>query len=251
MPHTDAPKEPVDFKLPESYHALVLLVDDQPFVADAIRRALDKQSDIDFHYCPHPVEAISTAAFLKPTIILLDLVMPDMDGLTLLAEMRAHPVTGETPIVVLSSKEESRTKSEAFALGANDYLVKLPDTVELRARIRYHSRAHLTRLQREEAFRALRESQQQLVMKNTELSVMNQELQQVVEEVHRLQGLLPICSYCKKVRDDQNYWHQIESYIAQNSDVIFSHSLCPDCFAKEMQMAQTQSTDALKKGDAE
>jgi PleD family two-component response regulator len=237
MPEQNSPQESADFNLPEAYHALVLLIDDQAFVADAIRRAFAKQKDIDFHYCSTAVDAIRTAEFLKPTVILLDLIMPEVSGLSLLKQMREHPATSETPIVVLSGKEEPRTKSEAFALGANDYLVKLPDTIELRARVRYHSKAHLNRLQREEAFRALRESQQQLMKKNTELSIMNQELQQAIAEVERLQGLLPICSFCKKVRDDQNYWHQIETYVSQHSGVTFSHSLCPECFALEMKKA--------------
>ena len=79
------------------------------------------------------------------------------------------PLTRDIPIIVLSTKEESTIKREAFAAGANDYLVKLPDTIELVARIRYHSRSYMNLLQRDEAYRALRESQQQLLETNLEL----------------------------------------------------------------------------------
>ena len=95
--------------------------------------------------------------------------MPGIDGITLVRGMRANPVTRETPIIVLSTKEDAATKGAAFASGANDYLVKLPDSIELIARIRYHSRSYLNQLQRDEAYRALRQSQQQLLETNLEL----------------------------------------------------------------------------------
>jgi sigma-B regulation protein RsbU (phosphoserine phosphatase) len=99
---------------------------------------------------------------LKPTVILQDLVMPDVDGLTLLKFFRANAATRETPMIVLSSKEEPATKAQAFALGANDYLVKLPDRVELIARIRHHSRGYIAQLQRNEAYQKLAESERRL-----------------------------------------------------------------------------------------
>ena len=221
----------MDHELPDTYHALVLLIDDQAFVGDAVTRALNGQSDIDLHFCPNPHEAIALANTLRPTVILLDLVMPQISGLTLLKLFRENAVTAEVPIVVLSAEEEAQTKSDAFALGANDYLVKLPDMIELRARIRYHTRAHVNRLQREEAFIALRESQQQLVRTNTELRLLNEGLKKALDEVKQLQGLLPICCSCKKVRDDQNYWHLLDTYLTEHTDVTFSHGLCPDCYA--------------------
>lgn len=223
-----------DHELPDSYHALVLLIDDQAFVGDAVAKALAGEEDIDLHFCPEPYQALELANEIKPTVILLDLLMPQIGGLTLLRRFRDNPLTAETPIVVLSAEEEPQTKSDAFALGANDYLVKLPDVIELRARIRYHSRAYLNRLQREEAYAALRKSQQELVRKNTELSLMNEELKKAFAEVKELRGLLPICCSCKKIRDDKNYWHQIDAYLAEHTDVTFSHSLCPDCYANVM-----------------
>lgn len=140
----------------------VLLVDDQPIVADAVRRMLAPEKDIAFHYCQEPSKAINMAVEIAPTIILQDLIMPDIDGLTLVRFFRAHPQLKNVPVVVLSSKEEAVTKAEGFAAGANDYLVKLPDRIELIARIRYHSQAYITLLQRNEAYDALVKSQQTL-----------------------------------------------------------------------------------------
>jgi len=157
---------------------MVLLVDDQAMVGEAIRRYLSNQPQLDFHYCANPEDAVQVANRIQPTVILQDLVMPTLDGLTLVKQYRANPSTKDTPIIVLSAREDSTTKSEAFAVGANDYLVKLPDRIELIARIRYHSRAYSLQLQRDAAYRALRESQQQLIDSNTALISLNQKLEE-------------------------------------------------------------------------
>jgi two-component system chemotaxis family response regulator WspR len=147
----------------------VLLVDDQMMVGEAIRRALADEPGVEFHYCGNPAEALAMAKAAKPTIILQDLVMPGVNGLDLVRAYREDPATARVPIIVLSTREEPTVKRDAFAVGANDYLVKLPDRIELIARIRYHSAAYLTQLQRDEAYRALAESQQKLVETNREL----------------------------------------------------------------------------------
>ena len=146
--------------------AMVLLVDDQAMIGEAVRRGLAHEENIDFHFCADPHQAIAQAIQIKPTVILQDLVMPGLDGLTLVREYRNNPMTRDIPIIVLSTKEDPLIKSAAFAAGANDYLVKLPDNIELVARIRYHSRSYMTLLQRDEAYRALRVSQQQLLDTN-------------------------------------------------------------------------------------
>jgi signal transduction histidine kinase len=156
---------------------MVLLVDDQAMIGEAVRRILASLPDIDFHYCANPATALATAHRVQPTVILQDLVMPGVDGLDLLRQYRADVVTRDVPVIVLSSKEDPIIKSEAFSAGASDYLVKLPDRVELIARIRLHSRARVNQLQRDEAYRALRESQQLLVANNRELITVNRQLE--------------------------------------------------------------------------
>ena len=134
----------------------VLLVDDQPFVAEALRDLVGGEPDILLSYCQDPSRAIEAALAFRPTVILQDLVMPDIDGMTLVRYFRAHETLRHVPLVVLSSKEEPATKAEAFAAGANDYLVKLPDRVELLARIRHHSGGYLAHRARDAAEAALR-----------------------------------------------------------------------------------------------
>ncbi len=141
---------------------VVLLIDDQRIVGEAVRRMLVAETDIVLHHETDPAQAVARAEALEPTVILQDLVMPGIDGLTLLRTFRDNPATRQVPLIVLSSKEEPKIKAEAFALGASDYLVKLPDKVELVARIRHHSNAHIATLQRNEAYAALVASQQAL-----------------------------------------------------------------------------------------
>src|SRR3984885_11860024 len=168
---------------PDEYPIMVLLVDDQLMIAEAIRRMLADQGNIDFHYCANPVEAIKVAREVRPTVILQDIVMPGVDGLDLVRRYRTEHFTSGIPIIVLSCKEEATVNMEASEAGANDYLVKLPDKIELIARIRYHSKAYLNQLQRDDAYRALRESQRQVQESNFQL-----------EKLSNLDGLTGICN---------------------------------------------------------
>lgn len=140
----------------------VMLVDDQPIIAEAIKRMIEGSTDIDFQYCSDPTKAIEMANLFKPTVILQDLVMPDIEGLQLVKYFRANPETSQVPLIVLSTKEDPSIKAEAFALGANDYMVKLPDKLEVLARLRYHSTGYNRLLERNEAYRRLSESQKKL-----------------------------------------------------------------------------------------
>lgn len=144
------------------YPIKVLLIDDQALIGEAVRRMLATETDITFHYCSDPIQAIQQATEIAPTVILQDLVMPEIDGLLLLRFFQANAATREIPIIVLSAKEEANLKADAFAAGANDYIVKLPDPIELIARIRYHSQAYINRLERDEAYLAMQESEQRL-----------------------------------------------------------------------------------------
>ncbi len=140
----------------------VMLVDDQPIIGEAVRRMLAPFPEITFKYCRDGAKAVAEAVDFGPTVLLQDLVMPDADGMELVSAYRAQAAVAEVPLIVLSSKEEATTKAEAFARGANDYLVKLPDPVEVLARIRYHSRGYVAQLERNAAYAALAESERHL-----------------------------------------------------------------------------------------
>ncbi len=198
---------------PSARTVTVLLVDDQAIVGESLRRMLATETDIRFHFCQEPTKAIATANLVQPTVILQDLVMPEIDGLQLVKFFRANKATRDTPMIVLSSKEEPVIKARAFALGANDYLVKLPDKVELVARIRYHSRGYVALLERNEAYRRLEESQRQLA----------EELGQAARYV---ESLLP----AKLTGDVRIDWRFVPS-THLGGDMFGYHWLDPDHFA--------------------
>ncbi len=155
---------------PASDRLVVMLIDDQEIVAESIQQMLQEEGDIDFRYCSDPTEAIDRAIDINPTVILCDLVMPEVDGFTLLRFFRANEQTENIPVIVLSSKEDAIDKSDAFSAGASDYLVKLPERIELVARIRAHSRSYLAQKQRDAAYQEMAALQKQLEASNRELT---------------------------------------------------------------------------------
>lgn len=202
MTMTTPTPTPIPAPAPAPEQFRVLCVDDQPIIGEAIRRMLATHTDFVFEYCRDPLLAIETATRFRPTVILQDLVMPGVNGLDLVRDYRATDATRETPLVVLSSQEEPATKAEAFARGANDYMVKLPDALEVLARLRYHSRGYIAQLERNEAYRALDESRAQLM----------EEVRRAAEYVQRL---LP---------------DPLEGRVATQWRFIPSESLGGDCF---------------------
>ncbi len=146
----------MNLSLPTSLQIItVLLIDDQPIISETVQRMLRTETDMRCYYCQDPLQAIDFANQIQPTVILQDLVMPEIEGLTLLRYFRVNPTTREVPMIVLSSKEQADIKAEAFALGANDYMVKLPERAEFIARLRYHAKGYINLLERNQAYQQL------------------------------------------------------------------------------------------------
>jgi sigma-B regulation protein RsbU (phosphoserine phosphatase) len=183
-------------------------------IGEVVRRMLHGEADIEFNYCKDPAIAVEEANRIAPTVILQDLVMPDVDGLELVNRFRANASTKETPLIVLSTKEEGTTKAEAFARGANDYMVKLPDRLEVLARIRYHSKGYINLLQRNEAYQALLESQKRLA-------------EDVAQAEKYVRSLLPEPLKRGNIRAD---WRFIPS-AALGGDAFSYHALDDEHFA--------------------
>jgi DNA-binding response OmpR family regulator len=114
----------------------VLLIDDQPLVAAAMRRLLATAPDFVMRHCADPCHAESEVQALSPAVVIVDMVMPAMGGLEVIRRLRENPKTATVPIVMLSSIDDPHTKAEALDVGADDYLIKLPDATELVARLR-------------------------------------------------------------------------------------------------------------------
>ena len=146
-----------------------------------------------------------------PSLAILDWMMPGLDGLEVCRRIRKMPSSTPPYLILLTAKGGREDLVTGLEAGANDYVTKPFNREELRARVQVGVR--MVELQQHLADRV-------------------RALEEALARVKQLQGLLPICSYCKKIRDDQNYWQQVESYIAEHSQAQFSHSICPDCYEK-------------------
>ncbi|MEO5349645.1 MAG: response regulator [Magnetococcus sp. YQC-3] len=119
--------------------ARILLIDDEEVTEHLLSRMIQQESDLALYYCPNPTQAIQMAESIRPVLILTDLLMPEMDGISLIRQFRNRRAFSQLPIVMLSSEEDPYVKAQAFAAGASDYLVKLPKKVEMVARLRHHA----------------------------------------------------------------------------------------------------------------
>ena len=144
-----------------------------------------------------------------PPLAILDWNMPGADGITLCREIRAVPELSTIYVILLTARDSLDQMVEGLTGGADEYIIKPFDWEVLRARLDIGAR-----------IAALQQSLAQRVI----------ELQNALTMVKQLSGLLPICSYCKKIRGDDNYWQQLETYLSEHSEAEFSHGVCPDCF---------------------
>ena len=145
-----------------------------------------------------------------PSLAVLDIMMPEIDGLELCRRVRNSPTSMPSPyIILLTATQGVRAIVKGIEAGADDYLTKPYDRDELRVRVQVGAR---------------------IIELQTKLAERVQELEVALDHVKQLQGILPICSYCKKVRNDRNYWQNVESYVSDHSQAEFSHSICPSCY---------------------
>ncbi len=144
-----------------------------------------------------------------PSLAILDWMMPGLDGPDVCKKVRASNPKRPLYMILLTTLEKKDNIIQGLESGADDYLAKPFDPGELRARVRAGER---------------------VVNLESDLRQHVRELEDAMAHVKQLQGLLPICSYCKKIRDDQDYWHNVDQYIAKETDVRFSHGICPTCY---------------------
>jgi phosphoserine phosphatase RsbU/P len=157
-----------------------------------------------------------------PRLVILDWMMPEMEGPEVCRRMRERPTAIPPYIILLTARQGAKEVVEGMQAGADDYLTKPYHRDELRVRVQVGVR--------------MIELQQKLADRIGEL-------EEALERVKRLQGIIPICGYCKKVRDDEDYWQNVESYIATHSEAEFSHGVCPSCF-KQVVEPQLESFKA-------
>lgn len=143
-----------------------------------------------------------------PRLAILDWMMPGMDGLDVVRRVRARRDSPQPYLIMLTTKGEKEDIVMGLDAGADDYLPKPFHPAELRARVQVGKR---------------------LVEAQDELAAQIVKLQQALDHIKTLQGILPICMHCKKIRNDTGYWEQVEAYVGHHSEALFSHGICPDC----------------------
>lgn len=191
----------------------ILVAEDEP-----VSRLLLERSLLAWGYdpviCCDGVEALEALRRPDaPQIAVLDWMMPNLDGLDVCRAVRAAKRPTEPYLIILTARSSQEDVIRGLQAGADDYLTKPIDRGELEMRLQVAVR--VISLQQRLAERVA-------------------ELESALGRVRQLHGLLPICAYCKRIRDDQNYWRQVESYLADHSDVQFSHGICPSCLERVM-----------------
>ncbi len=195
----------------------VLIAEDEPSSRFLLERSLAQWGFTPI-VCSDGLEALARLrADNAPRIAVLDWVMPGMDGVDVCRRLRETNPARQPYLILLSARSTRADIVAGLRAGANDYIIKPVDREELEARLQ--GAARFVTLQQRLAERV-------------------DELEDALKRVRQLQGLLPICAYCKRIRDDQNYWNQVETYIAEHTDVQFSHGICPTCFEEVMKQDQ-------------
>ena len=183
----------------ESNRQTILVVDDEGINIGLLTEAFKEEYRV--LAAKNGEMALKVAGSDKVDLILLDIIMPGIDGYEVCKRLKEDLNTKNIPIIFTTGVNEIEGCVKAFQAGAVDFIQKPLNPVVVKARVVLHLKLQKTM----------------------------QELKDALDEVKTLSGLLPICSYCKKIRDDKGYWNQIEEYISHNSDAEFSHSICRDC----------------------
>jgi DNA-binding response OmpR family regulator len=189
----------------------ILIAEDDPISRRVLEAALAKWGYDVVVTCDGVEAWQGLRAKDAPKLAILDWMMPGIDGITICRKARESPDPQPTYIILLTAKGRREDTVEGLQAGADDYVTKPFDREELHARVQVGVR---------------------IVELQGNLTNRVRDLEDALSQIKHLQGLLPICSYCKKIRDDQNYWQQVEKYITEHSEVQFSHGICPDCYEK-------------------
>ena len=190
----------------------LLLADDDPMFCRLAQKILARDYELVLaHDGEQAWQAITTPPI--PSLALLNWIMPKLEGLELCRRIRAHQATARAYVLLITAKARTEDIVRGLEAGADDYIVKPFQAAEFRARVQVGAR--IVRLQDALADRIAK-------------------LEEALQQVDTLGRLLPICSYCHSIRDDRDYWEQLESYLSKHSHLEFTHGVCPTCYAKHL-----------------
>ncbi len=166
--------------------------------------------------------ALSAIHAKPPALVLLDIMMPGMDGFQVCENLKSIKTTQDIPVIFISAMDDTSEKVKAFNLGCVDYITKPFQEEEVIARVKTH-------LKMESLKKNIMEKNDSLEKEISKSKKLNRDLQEAMDNLKTLKDLLPICSNCRKIRDDNGYWKKIEYYIQTHTNTVFSHGICPDC----------------------
>lgn len=192
----------------------ILVAEDDPVSALILKRNLLKWG----HEVVAVVDGLEALKILQeadaPRLVVLDWMMPGIEGTEVCRRLRLENFDIAPYIILLTARQGVAEVVKGIAAGADDYLTKPYHRDELRVRLQVGVR---------------------IVELQTKLAERVNELERAAAQVKKLEGIIPICGYCKKIRDDHDYWQNVETYVATHSEAEFSHSICPPCFAEIVQ----------------
>ncbi len=199
---------------------MTVLVADDHDVNRKLLRSILQGEGYDVLEAANGIDALNLLeSATSPMVGLVDWEMPQMEGIEVCRQARAIPGLHPIFLILVTVRDSKQDVVAGLLAGANDYITKPFDKTELMARVKVGTQ--------------MVELQQTLTERVEELKV-------ALHNVKQLSGLLPICSYCKKIRDDQNYWQQVESYVGKHSEAQFSHSICPVCYEEHIKPQMIQ-----------
>lgn len=227
----------------------ILLVEDSLTQSVMLQNIL-KKNNYNVTAFQNGKEALEYLQHNKPAIIISDIIMPEMDGYELCLHIKSLKETRDIPVILLTSLSEPGDIIKGLECGANNFITKPYDEHLLLSRIKYilvnqELRKNITTEMQIELFfggqkyfissdkmqilDVLLATYEHAMEKKRELEEANRKLTKALETINTLKGFIPICAYCKKMRNDKGYWQQLEVYIKEHADVTFSHGICPEC----------------------
>jgi len=210
----------------ENKKQTILIVDDEPGNIEILSETLGDSHEILFAVSGK--EALEIATREIPDMIILDIIMPVMSGYEVLQNLKQDPSLKGTPVVFITALDQEDQETKGLTLGAVDYISKPFNTTIVKLRVK---------------------TQLELKLQRDVLIQTNEALLEALAKIKTLSGLLPICASCKKIRDDQGYWTQLEYYISEHSEAEFTHGCCPECMKKlypELYVKQYGDTNEIK-----
>lgn len=192
----------------------ILIVDDEEINVQVMTGALKADYELECASGGH--EAIRKVKECIPDLILLDVMMPDLNGVEVCKILKADEAVQHIPIIFMTAIDTTEGEKTALEAGAIDYLAK-PVNIDL---VRLRVRNHIELVQ----------ARKEIYCQRDLLANQKAELEATIARNRHLEGIIPICMYCKQIRDNGNAWHQLEAYISEHSDAMFSHGICPSCY---------------------